>query len=118
LRCNWDAAKKTMLTKEDRETNRQMLLSEIKATCEAEHEDRQRERQKKLECRNDLLGQMDYDRRRKEDDREEELRMRQRQTEAEKLHDEETKYLLANPIHLKWNPKRKQLPDEIKIPCS
>lgn len=107
-----------MLTKEDREKNRQMLLGEIKAACEAEHEMRQREAQKKLDCRNDLLGQMEYNERCRREDREEQARMIDRQKEAEKLFDEETKYLLAHPLNLKWNPRRTQLPDEIKIPCS
>lgn len=106
-----------MLTKEDRERNRQMLLGEIKAACEAEHEERQREAQKKLDCRNDLLGQMEYNERRKREDKEEEARMVEQQTEAEKLFQQEIKYLLDNPINQNWNPKRKALPDEYKIPC-
>ena len=106
------------MTKEDRERNRQMLLGEIKAACEAEHEDRLREAQKKQDCRNDLLGQMDYNERCRRENKEEEARMIAKQKEAEKLLEEEKNYLLAHPVNLNWNPRRKLLPDENKIPCS
>jgi len=59
--CDWRAAKKTVLTREDRERTRQLVLDEMAAACEAEREDRQRERQKKLDCHADLLGQIDYE---------------------------------------------------------
>jgi len=111
-------AKNTVMTKDDRERNRQMLLGEIKATCEAEHEDRLREAQKKQECRNDLLGQMDYNERCKRESKEEEARMIEKEKEAEKQLEEEKNYLLAHPMNLNWNPRRNKLPDEIKIPCS
>jgi len=95
-----------------------MLLQEMEATCQSEHEDRQREKQKKMECRSGLLGQMEYNERRRCEDREEEARMVEKQKEAQNLFEEEVKYLLANPFNLKWNPKRKQLLDEHKISCS
>jgi len=116
--CEYHSAKKTTLTKEDREKNRQMLLAEIQATCEAEHEERQRQRQKKLECRADLLGQIDYNERRRWENREEQERMNDRHKQAEQLFDDEVKYLLEHPMNLKWNPRRKQLPEQVKIPCS
>jgi len=106
------------MTKEDRERNRQVLLKEIKTACQAEHEERLRERQKKLECRSDLLGQMDYNERCRREKREEEARMVEKQKQAEQLLQEETKYLLAHPLNLKWNPMRMQIPDEYKISCT
>ena len=111
-------AKKTVLTKEDRERNRQVLLQEIESACEAEREQRQRERQKKLECRSDLLGQMEYNERRRREDRQEQARLVEKQKHAEQLLDEQATYLLAHPLNLKWNPRRTQLPDEHKISCS
>jgi len=107
-----------VLTKEDRERNRQVLLGEIEAACEAEREERQRQWQKKLDCRAELLGQIDYNERRRCERKAEEARMVDQQNHAERLFNEEVKYLLENPLHLKWNPKRKQLPDEIKLPCT
>ena len=112
------AAKKTVVTKEDRERNRQVLLQEIDATCQAEHEERLRQWQKKMACRSDLLGQMEYNTRRRCQDKEEQSRMNEKQRQAENLFQEEIKYLLDNPFELRWNPKRTQLPDEIKIPCT
>jgi len=107
-----------VVTKEDRERNRQVLLDETEAACQVEHEDRQRERQKKLACRSDLLGQIEYNDRRRREDREEEARMIEKQNAADKLFDEELNYLLTNPLNLKWNPRRNQLPDQLKISCS
>ena len=107
-----------MVSKEDRERNRQVLLKEIETACQAEHEERLRERQKKLKCRSDLLGQMDYNERRRRENREEEARMVEKQKQAEQLLEDETKYLLAHPLHLKWNSRRTQIPDEYKISCT
>jgi len=114
----WLTAKKTLVTREDRERNRQVLLGEIEAACQAEHEDRRREAQKKLDCRSDLLGQIEYNKRRKREAGQEEARLVDKQNDAEKLFQEELKYLLANPTTLKWNQRRKTLPDEHKISCS
>jgi len=111
-------AKKTVLTKEDRENNRQVLLQELEAICEAESDERQRQHQKKLDCRADLLGQIDYNQRRRCEQKAEEARMIDKQKQAEHLFNDEIKYLLEHPFNLKWNPKRQQLPDEIKQPCS
>jgi len=107
-----------VLSKEDREQNRQMLLDEMEAACQQDTVDKQRQRHKKMECRADLLGQMDYNERRRCEQRAEEARMVERQKQAEQLFNDEIKYLLEHPFDLKTNPRRKQLPDEIKLPCS
>ena len=112
------SAKKTVLTREDREKNRQVLLQEMDAACQAEREERQREAQKKLDCRSELLGQIDYNERMKHEQKQEEARMVDKQNESKKLLDEEIKYLLDHPQNLKWNPRRKTLPEELHLPCS
>jgi len=111
-------AKKTSLSKEDRERNRQLLLDEMSAICQAEHDDRQREQQKKLACRSDLLGQMEYNERQRRENRQEQTRMTDKQKEAEDQFQQEVKYLLDRNVSLKWNTRRKQLPDEHKISCT
>jgi len=39
------------------------------------------------------------------------------QRRAEHLFTDEISYLLEHPFNLKSNPRRQQLPDDIKLPC-
>jgi len=94
-------ATKTTLSKEDRERNRQILLGEIESACQADREERDRERQKKVECRSDLLDQMNYNDRRRQEDRDEEARMLDKQKQSEEKLQEEV-FIFSLQFQLSW----------------